>query len=201
MNVSWMVIRGSGFVGFGLLAASAMLGLIASSKLLERRVSVKRLTLLHESASLGALLATAGHLVALALDEYVEFGISALLVPGAATWQPLPVAFGVVAMWGAVVVSASFYLRTHLGTRVWRAIHFGSFGVFVAALVHGVTAGTDSGNPVALGLYVSSAAGVVVLTAARLVLFRAPPSKRASGTVPAATPARGREEAAAPSSS
>ncbi len=172
MNWTWLIIRASGFIAFGLLAASAMLGLLVSTKLFERRFPAKTLTRLHESVSLGSLLATVIHMGALWRDEFIGFGLNSLLVPGAAVWQSLAVSLGVVAMWGALVVTASFYVKKYVGRRMWRALHFGSFGVFVAALAHGVMAGTDTGNPIALALYVTAAAGVAVLTVARIVLFR-----------------------------
>ena len=43
--------------------------------------------------SLGFVIATAVHMVALTMDDYIEFGWVDVLVPGAASWRPLAVAF------------------------------------------------------------------------------------------------------------
>jgi NhaP-type Na+/H+ and K+/H+ antiporter len=51
----------------------------------------------------------------------------------------------------------------------WRAIHFASIGVFVASLLHGMWAGTDTRTPMMIGLYVGSAAVVFTLIGFRLV--------------------------------
>ena len=168
--MTWEIIRASGFVAYGLLAASVILGLLVSSKLFGRAISAKSLTYLHEGLAVGSLLATITHLVALGLDEYVDFGLQALLVPGASSWEPQAVTLGVIAMWMLAIVTVSFYIRKLIGQKVWRFVHFASFGAFVAALAHGIMAGTDSGNPAALALYGATGAVVMVLLIARVAL-------------------------------
>ena len=106
--------------------------------------------------------------------EYVDFGLRALLLPGGSTWEPLAVAYGVVAMWMLTVVTVSFYVRKRIGQKAWRFIHYSAFGSFVAALLHGVMAGTDAGHPAALVMYVGSGVVVAVLLAARLLLAGEP---------------------------
>ena len=170
MSLNWIVIRGSGLVAFALLAAATIWGLLLSSKLLGRRVKAKPLAFTHESVGLGALLATVVHMVVLAVDEYVEFGAVELLIPGTSTWEPLATAFGVMAAYAVTVVSLSFYLKRWIGQEAWRAIHFLGFGGFVAALIHGVTAGTDTTHPAVMAMYVLSGALVAGLVAARLLL-------------------------------
>jgi hypothetical protein len=168
--MTWEIIRASGFVAYGMLALSVILGLLVSSKLFGRSVSPKGLTFLHESLAVGSLIATAAHLVALGLDDYVEFGVTALLVPGMSAWEPQAVAFGVVAMWTLAVVTFSFYVRKRIGQRAWRIVHYGAFGSFATALAHGLLAGTDSGHPGAIGLYAGTGAVVAVLLVARVML-------------------------------
>ena len=169
--MTWELIRASGFIAYGLLAGSVILGLLISSKLFGRAISAKALTYLHEGLAVGSLLATITHLVGLGLDEYVEFGPVALLVPGASAWEPLAVAYGIVAMWMLAVVTVSFYIRQHIGQKVWRAIHYSAFGAFVAAFAHGLMAGTDSGHPAAMVLYGSTGGVVAVLLIARVLLM------------------------------
>ncbi|MGI9528949.1 MAG: hypothetical protein ACR2NG_04500 [Acidimicrobiia bacterium] len=169
MNLTWYIIRGSGFVAFGLLTASLLWGLMVSSKVFGRAVKAKGLQWLHESLGLAALLATIIHMVALALDEFIEFTWVDILIPGASAWEPLALALGVVAFWSMAVVSLTFYVKKWIGQNMWRSIHYLSFGVFVAAAGHGVLAGTDTTHPVAIGVYVASVASVVLLTAVRVI--------------------------------
>ncbi|MGI9642796.1 MAG: hypothetical protein ACR2N9_08435 [Acidimicrobiia bacterium] len=174
MNLTWYIIRGSGFVAFGLLTASLLWGLMVSSKVFGRAVKAKGLQWLHESLGLAALLATIIHMVALALDEFIEFTWVDILVPGASEWEPLAVALGAVAFWSMAVVSLTFYVKEWIGQGMWRSIHYLSFGVFVAAAGHGILAGTDTTHPVAIGVYVASVASVVLLTAVRVIGAREP---------------------------
>ena len=174
MNLTWYIIRGSGFVAFGLLTASLLWGLMVSSKVFGRAVKAKGLQWLHESLGLAALLATIIHMVALALDKFIEFTWVDILVPGASEWEPFAVALGAVAFWSMAVVSLTFYVKKWIGQGMWRSIHYLSFGVFVAAAGHGILAGTDTTHPVAIGVYVASVASVVLLTAVRVIGAREP---------------------------
>ena len=167
MSVEWILIRGSGFVAFALLAAATAWGLLLSTKLLGKAVKPKGLTLFHEALGLGALLATVIHMVALAVDDYIEFGPRELFIPGASAWRPLAIALGVMAFYAIVIVSLSFYVKKWIGQALWRVIHFLAFGTFIAAMAHGIMAGTDRSHPVVLGVYVASGALVLVLLVIR----------------------------------
>jgi hypothetical protein len=167
MNLEWMLIRGTGLVAYLLLAGSTIWGLLLSSKLLGRAVKAKGLTWLHEGLAAGSLLATGAHLFFLWADDFVEFGPRELFVPGASTWEPLSVAFGIMALYAAVIVSGSFYVKRWIGQTAWRAIHFLAFGTFTAAAAHGIIAGTDTQQPVVLGMYVATVAIVAMLLIVR----------------------------------
>jgi len=174
VSTTWVIIRASGIVAYVLLALSAMWGLVVSSTLLGRAASAKRLTHVHESLSIGALLATLTHAVALTFDEYVPFSVADVVVPGASDWHPGASALGVTAAWGLLVITLSFYVRRHIGRRAWRLLHFGAFGVFVAALVHGVTAGTDTSSPLMQWIYLATGCAVAALTIIRVALLGVP---------------------------
>ena len=169
MSAEWIVIRGSGIAAFALLSASVIWGLLLSSRLVARFVRAKPLTWFHESLGIGAVVATFVHVGILSIHDFLEFSWAEILVPGLSDWRQLPIAFGTMALYGVVVLVLSFYVRKWIGQRVWRAIHFGSIGVFVASLVHGIQAGTDTANPLMLGLYIGAAVAVFALIAHRLV--------------------------------
>jgi len=168
VNLEWMLIRGTGLVAFGLLAGSTIWGLLLALKITGRLVKAKPLTWLHEGLAVGALLATGAHMFFLWDDDFIEFGPRDLFIPGASSWEPLSVAFGIVAFYVMFIVSASFYVKKWIGQAAWRVIHFLAFGTFAAAAIHGVLAGTDTLHPVVLGLYVGSVAIVVMLLMIRI---------------------------------
>lgn len=172
MNIIWYIVRGSGLVAFGLLTISLLWGLMVSSKVFGRAVKAKGLQWLHESLGLAAFLATVVHIVALSMDEFIDFSWVDILVPGVADWRPLPTTLGIVAFWSLVLVSFSFYVKKWIGQSTWRTIHYLSFGVFVSGLLHGVFSGTDTSNPFVAAVYIGSTVAVVLLTVIRVIASR-----------------------------
>jgi predicted ferric reductase len=168
MSLEWMIIRGSGIAAFAALSAATIWGLLVSSKLFGRLVKSKPLTWFHESLAIAALLATLGHVVVLSKHEFLEFTLTEIMIPGTSDWRRGAVAFGVVALYGLVIVVGSFYIKKLIGHRTWRLIHFSTLGVFLASLIHGVSAGTDTRTPIMIGLYLGSAGIIAVLLATRL---------------------------------
>ena len=170
MSVEWMLIRGSGIVAFGLLAAATIWGLLVSTKVLGRYGKAKALTWFHESLAIGALLATVVHVVVLSVHDYFEFSWLEILVPGTSDWRNAAVALGVVAFYGLVLVTGSFYIKKRIGHTAWRTIHFASLGVFFAGLLHGITSGSDTRTALAIALYVGSAVAVAALVGLRIAV-------------------------------
>lgn len=168
MSLEWMIIRGSGVVAFAALSAATIWGLLVSTKLLGKLVKAKPLTWFHESLGIAALVATAVHIGVLSVHDYLDFTWGEILVPGVSDWRRGAVALGVVALYGLVVVVGSFYVKKHIGQKTWRLIHFASLGVFLASLLHGISAGTDTRAPLMLGLYLGSALVVAALIAVRI---------------------------------
>jgi hypothetical protein len=168
MSLEWLVIRGSGIAAFALLSAAVIWGLLVSSKLLGALVKAKPLSWFHESLAISAVIAAMIHISVLSVHDYLDFSWSEILVPGRSDWRPLPVALGIAALYGSVVVAGSFYVKKWIGQRAWRTIHFTSFGVFVSALLHGIAAGTDTRAPLVLGLYLGSALVITILLTLRL---------------------------------
>jgi predicted ferric reductase len=167
--LNWVLIRASGVIAYLLLSLSVLWGLALAGGLVKR--SPKSLNYVHESLSIGALVATAMHVLFLSVDRFVEFDLDELLVPGASDWRPVAVAFGILAFYALFLVTVSFYARNLIGQRVWRMLHYASFGIWVASLSHGLLAGTDRSKPWMLGLYGATAAAVVVVIIVRYQNF------------------------------
>lgn len=178
MNLEWIVIRGSGLVAFALLAGATIWGLLVSTKVLGRATGAKGVTWFHEALGIASVLATVVHVVALSIHDYIEFTWADILIPGRSSWEPQAVAFGIVAFYGAVIVSASFYVKRFIGQQAWRAVHYGSLGVFLGALVHGLLSGTDTGETAVTVLYTAAATAVVVLVVIRIAQEMSPPTRR-----------------------
>jgi methionine sulfoxide reductase heme-binding subunit len=53
-------------------------------------------------------------------------------------------ALGLLSLYLTAFIVGTFYLRQLVPYRIWRLIHYATFGAFALALVHGVGAGTDT---------------------------------------------------------
>ncbi len=101
----------------------------------------------------------AGHLTALALDEYAGVGWSGAFVPWGASFKTTGVALGTIGLYGLVLVIGTAALAGSIGRAAWFPIHSVSVLVFCICLVHGVMSGSDG----ATLRWVYVASGVIVL--------------------------------------
>jgi hypothetical protein len=188
--MTWILIRATGFVAYTFLSGAAIFGLLVATKMLGRSASPKSLTYTHESLSVAAILATIAHMGFLYMDSFIEFTPKELTVLGASDWNPTAVNMGIMAFYGLVIITLSFYVRKRIGQAAWRILHFASFGVFLSAAYHGISAGTDSSTVFAVIIYSSTISLVVGLTITRIVLVRgSDKSSRRPARVAAGTPA------------
>lgn len=168
----WYLARTTGFVAYGLLWWSMALGLMITNRLARAWPGGPAVNDLHEHASLLGLAFGAAHALALLGDHYIGYTLAEVVIPFAgASYRPLWVGVGQIAFYLMAILTLSFYVRSWIGRRFWRAIHAGSFSVFALALAHGLLSGTDSGAGWARLLYALSAASLAALTAYRLVVY------------------------------
>jgi sulfoxide reductase heme-binding subunit YedZ len=177
----WYAARAAGIVAWVLLAAGVLWGLALSTKVFGRKPRPAWLLDLHRALGGLAVIFTGVHVIAVMLDSYVHFGLAEVLVPLASRWHPVAVAWGIVGMYLLLAVELTSLARRRLSKRVWRAIHFASFPLFLVATVHGLAAGTDTGTGLAAAVVAAVVAAGVWLTVVRV--------RAAVGTVPGAGPA------------
>jgi methionine sulfoxide reductase heme-binding subunit len=173
--ITWYVARAGGLVAFALLTVSVLLGLLLSGR--ARLAGWPRFALedVHRFAGLVAGTFIVIHGGALLLDGFMPFSLADLVVPGAAPWRPLATALGVVAAELLAALALANRYRSRLSYRFWRRTHYANFAVWLLALVHGITAGSDSDTVWATTLFIAAAAAVAGLT-----VWRAIPSDEGS---------------------
>jgi methionine sulfoxide reductase heme-binding subunit len=180
----WILARASGLTAYVLLTVSMLAGLVVKSRPLGAAVRAAAVVDTHRFLTLLALGAVALHGVALMLDSTVRIRLPALLVPGLSAYRPVATALGVLAAELALLIVASFPLRKRIGARLWRRLHWATYGVFAAATVHGLAAGTDTTRPWVFALYLSAVAAVVFATAWRVLTRPVRPSLQGGSHVP-----------------
>jgi len=164
----WYTARAGGLLAFALLTASVVLGLALAGRARLRHWPRFAVEDVHRFTSLLAGTFVGIHVLALLPDTYVPFSLAQILVPGTASYRPLPTALGVVAVELLAALAVANHYRKRLPYRFWRRAHYLNFAVWALALVHGVTSGTDSGTLWAVTLYAVAAGSV-----AGLVVWRA----------------------------
>ena len=183
--VAWLVARAAGIVTLALLTLSVTLGLALSTRVLGNRRG-KMLIGWHQTLTWTALAMLGLHMVALALDPTIHFGIVGVLVPGAAPWRPVPVAAGILTGWLMLALAISFHVRRRIGQRRWRLLHYATFGAFTIGIYHALNVGTDFTGTRGLILAGIVAAPVAWLTYARILMPRG--QARQTPTPPRALP-------------
>ena len=176
-KVWWYIARATGFVAWGSAGAAILLGLVLSGRLRRQPTPAWQQDLHRWLGAISAVF-LALHLAGLALDPTVAFGPAALTVPMAAAWRPGAVTWGLVAAYSLIAVELSSLVMRRLPRRLWRAIHFLSYVVWISGTVHALSAGTDA-TEVRVVAIVGSAV-IFNLTVLRLVGRRVPRARAAS---------------------
>jgi len=167
----WYLSRASAMVAYGLLWLSMMFGLTLTNKMARVWPGGPTMFDLHQHASLLGMALALFHGLILMGDHYINFSLAQVLAPFSATgYRPIWVGLGQVGFYLLGIVSLSFYIRKAMGNRLWRLIHYLSFGLFLLALVHGLMSGTDSAaDPVRL-MYWITGGSVLFLTLQRVLV-------------------------------
>ncbi len=177
-QLAWTVVRSSGFVATLLLVVSMVVGITSSTKAAKQRVHAADLFAVHRTAGYLTLLAIAVHGLGLLADDYIDFDISSLLIPGISSYRPFAVGLGIIAAYLTVLVAFSFDLKRWLGPRTWRTVHMLNYPLLILALVHGVQAGTDTGSNGAQMFYYGSGFLVLALTIFKILSPRKQPARK-----------------------
>jgi len=145
-QVWWYLARSSGIVALVLLLLSMIWGILLATRVLRPDDRPAWLLDLHRWFGSLAVVMTTLHLVGLVLDGYIDFGPAEIFLPGASSYRPLAVAFGILGMYSLVAVQVSSYFRRHLPRVVWQRIHMLSYVMLWASAMHAGMAGTDVGS-------------------------------------------------------
>jgi sulfoxide reductase heme-binding subunit YedZ len=190
----WFTARAAGVAALVLASCSVSLGLLHAGRVLPRRIGPAESRALHEALALATLVAVAAHGVALVLDPVLRAGVAQIVVPLASPYRPVGTALGQIAGYGLAVLGLGYYARARIGPARWRRAHRFVPAFWALAVVHGLTVGTDRGQPWFLAVLALPALAALALLTRRW-MPRSPAPGRASPA--AASPGR----AAATSSS
>src|SRR3954452_18611323 len=140
MNIQtlWFASRATGAVSLVLFTAVMVLGIATAARKGSSFLPKAGVLRLHRSVTLTAMVFLAVHIVTAIADGYVKLSYWDVLIPFAASWNPLWVGLGSVAVDLLLAVAISSAVRRRLSVRVWRGIHLCSYAMWPIALLHGV---------------------------------------------------------------
>ncbi len=178
----WYLSRASAFAALGLLWVSMLLGLLITDKMAKNWPGAAIAFGLHEFVSLLGLAFGLFHALILLGDHYINYRLAQILMPfGSVNYHPIWVGVGQIGFYTWAIVSATFYIRQHIGSKAWKFIHYLSFFNFAIAIMHGIASGTDSSTTWAQAVYWSMGGSVLFFTAVRVIagLIQPKPQPRA----------------------
>lgn len=164
----WFATRATGMVALVLLTASMALGLLTSVRF-ERQRWPRFVTIgLHRSISLLACTFTALHIVTTVLDSFVPIGVADAFVPFIATYRPIWLGLGAIAVDLLIALTVTSLPRARMRHRTWQLVHWTAYLCWPVAVLHGLGTGSDTTTRWVLLLTLACVGAIACLIAWRL---------------------------------
>lgn len=167
----WYITRAAGLMAYLLLWFSTAWGLAVSSKILDKLLHRSFTYDFHEFISLLAIGFLALHIIVLTLDQYLPYTFAQILFPFLSPYRPVWVGLGVIAFYLTLLVTITFYIKSKIGMRAFRAIHVLSLVGYFMALVHAFFSGTDSPLIASILMYGITSLSIVFLFSYWLIVM------------------------------
>lgn len=163
----WYAARASGVAAYVVLSIVVSIGITLGGKAQSRRWPRFAVEDIHRFGGLlvGSLIIV--HVGAIALDSFLPFSITQLVVPFTARYRPLWTGLGIFAAELLLALAITNHYRKRMRHRLWRLAHYANFAVWTLASVHGIFSGTDRS---AIWLAILYGAAIAVVLA--LVVWR-----------------------------
>jgi Ferric reductase like transmembrane component len=165
----WYLTRGSGLVCLILLTASVVLGILTTVRVSGPRWPRFLVAALHRNVSLFVMVVLVFHIAVAILDSYAPLGWLDAVLPLNSSYRPFWLGLGALSLDLLLAVIVTSLLRTRLGHRRWRAVHWASYASWLSAVVHGLGTGSDTKTPWVLVLTIACVVSVVAALGVRLV--------------------------------
>lgn len=164
----WALGRASGVVALALTTLALLLGIVNRSGrplLTLPRFSV---ALVHRNVALLSAVFIGIHMLSLLADSYAQLTLVDFTVPFLGAADPVWLGLGTVSVDLLLAVVVTALLRTRIGFRAFRAVHWLAYVLWPFAFLHSVGMGSDAGAPWFLSVAVVCAAAVMGAVAWRL---------------------------------
>ena len=143
-RTDWYATRATGVVALVLLTLVVALGVAGSLRLGSDRWPRFLVVGLHRNLTLLTLVFLAGHIATTLLDSFTPIGLRDAFVPFLASYRPVWLGLGAVALDLLLALTVTSLLRMRIGFRAWRTLHWLAYGAWPLALAHGLGTGSDA---------------------------------------------------------
>ena len=169
-KVYWYLSRATAFVSLSILWISMALGLGMSNKMARLWPGAPAAFAVHEYVSLLGLAFALFHGLILLGDRYINFTVAQIFIPfSTVEYRPTWTGIGQLGFYLWLIVALSFYIRSRIGQKTWRMLHYLSFVMYLMGLIHGLFGGTDSSTAWAQWYYWISGGSFLFLLIYRIV--------------------------------
>jgi predicted ferric reductase len=143
MSVLWYATRATGEVALLFLTVVLGLGVMSALRVGGQRVPRFVIAGVHRNLTLTGLGLLAVHILTTVADSYAPISVLDAVVPFGSAYRPIWLGFGTLAFDLLVVLTVTSLLRTRIGFRWWKALHWAAYGCWGIALIHALGTGSD----------------------------------------------------------
>jgi methionine sulfoxide reductase heme-binding subunit len=145
-TVLWYTSQGTGIVSLVLYTMVMLLGIAVVGQ--GRLPGLPRFSVvaLHRSISLLSMVFLAIHIGTAILDSYVNISVISSFIPFAASYEPLWIGLGAVAVDLMLALIVTSLLRDRISPRVWRLVHWLAYAFWPIAIAHSIGLGSGTGT-------------------------------------------------------
>jgi methionine sulfoxide reductase heme-binding subunit len=154
----WYATRAVGLVTLLLLTTSVLLGVLTAGRFAGDNWPRFLTVGLHRNISLLAAVFVGLHVGTTVVDTFTHIPLAAAFIPFASSYKPLWLSLGAVALDLLIALVATSLIRTRLGLRAWRWVHWAAYVCWPVALAHGLGMGTDRNTIWVFALTIACAA-------------------------------------------
>lgn len=144
VSALWALGRGTGVVALVLLTVALVLGIVARSGRRVPGLGRFGTSDLHRTAALTGTGLIIAHVGALLFDPYAQLKVVDFFFPFLASYRPLWLGLGTLALDLIGVVTLVSLLRHRVGPKVFQVVHWATYLLWPSALLHALGAGTDA---------------------------------------------------------
>lgn len=174
----WYLTRATGILSLVLLSATVVIGVVASIGWTSADWPRFASQLMHRNLSLFCLVLIGIHIVTTVADGFVPIGYLDAFIPFLSPYRPLWVGLGALAFDTLLAVAITSGLRSRIGARAWRGVHYLAYACWPIAVLHGLGTGTDARLSLALLIEVLCIVSVVSAITWRILAARRVPNAR-----------------------